>query len=513
MMNVVRELKLGIRADEDNPFLQGPFQSNGREWLADTSSLKVVGEIPRDLNGIFVRNTHNQIHDPMGIYHPFDGDGMLHNVHFEDGKATYRSKFIETTGFLAEQGAGKSLWPGLLQPDLAGRRGWGAIGAMKDNAGTDVMNHAGKLIASMSQGSEAWRLDPITLETLGVDPNWGRSVPDGVSAHYKVDTETGEMMFFNYPEKWPYMHYGVVDRNNQLVHYVPIELPGARWPHDLGITRNYTILHDLPFYFDPEELKHGRHRLTFNRDLPARFGIVPRYGSTDSVRWFEGTCCYILHLANCYEDGDEVVMDGCIMPDFKPLPVGADVNVYERIRANLDKHNNKTFMHRWRFNMRTGETREEYLDDEVSEFPVVANAFVGRPYRYSYNVLYQPGEWLFAGLKRFDLQTGSADRYEYGPGRYGSEPQVALRDGAKAEDDAYVITMVADMVENRSEILILDAANIAGGPLASIHLPERQNIGTHACWVEADRIHGERGGAARRSPTGSQALSTPVVGD
>lgn len=491
MIEVVDEIQLTIQANNDNPFLQGPYRPNSKEYVADTASLQVIGEIPADLHGIFVRNTHNQVHEPLGIYHPFDGDGMLHAVHFENGKATYRNRFVRTTGFLAEQAAGKSLWPGLLQPNLATRRGWGAMGAMKDNAGTDVMCHTGKLIATMSQGSEPWRLDPITLETLGPDTNWARKVTDGVSAHCKVDARTGEMMFFNYPEHWPYMHYGVIDRNNQLVHYVPIELPGARWPHDIGITRNYTILHDLPLYFDPVKLKQGEHELIFNREQQARFGIIPRHGDNSQIRWFSASPCYVLHLSNCYEDGDEVVMDGCIMPDYTKVPVSEAGDIYERIRANLDKHRNKTLMHRWRFNLKTGETKEQYIDDEVTEFPMISNDYLGVPYRYSYNVLYKPGHWLFSGLKRYDVLTGATQRYEYGEGRYGSEPQVARRIGAVNEDDGYVISMVADMNQDRSVILILDASDISRGPVATIVLPERMSAGTHGCWVDGDRIHGE----------------------
>lgn len=477
----------------EHPFLSGPFATTTNEWYANTDTLKVIGDIPRDLDGIYVRNAHSQVHQPIGIYHPFDGDGMLAAVHFHDGRADFRNRYVQTTGFLAEQAAGKSLWPGLMQPHLATRRGWGAIGAMKDNSGTDVLCHAGKLITSMSQGSEPWRLDPITLETLGPDANWAAKVPDGVSAHFKVDPFTGDMMFFNYPERFPHMHYGVVNKDNKLVHYEPIELPGPRWPHDLGITTNYSVLHDLPYFFDPADLARGKRSLSFHRDIPARFGIVPRFGVNRDVKWFEATPCYILHITNCYEAGDEVIMDGCIMPNPYMPAVGEkhDGNVYARMKAHLDKHNNKTLMHRWRFNMKTGQTREERLDDEVTEFPVCSNDYVGLPYRYSYNILYEPGEWLFSGLKRYDLQTGATMRFEYGKGRYGSEPQVARRIGAKTEDDGYVVTMVTDMNTNSSECMVLDAANIAAGPIARVILPERIVAGTHACWVEGDRINGE----------------------
>lgn len=500
MLKLVNKVCTTIPPDTDHPFLQGAYAPVFEEYVANTHTLQVIGEIPRDLAGIFVRNSHNPVHESQGVYHPYDGDGMLHAVQFEDGHATYRNRFVQTTGYLAEQAAGRALWPGMLSPHLAARRGWGSIGAMKDNAGTDVICHAGRLLASMSQGSEPWRLDPITLETLGPDEHWGRALPDGIASHYKVDPATGEMMFFNYPEKPPYMNYGVIDRNNKLIHYESIELPGARWPHDIGITRNYSILHDTPFFFDPKALERGERRLAFHHDMPARFGIVPRHGKNADIRWFEASSCHILHLTNCYEDGDEIVMDGCIMRDPQKPRVGDTMGdrqeVYAKIRKHLAKHSNPTMMYRWRFNLRTGQTYEQQIDDEITEFPACNNDYVGRPYRYSYNGIYEEGEWLLKGIKRFDMSADMTQRYEFGPGRFGGEPQIARRIGSKAEDDGYVVSFVTDMVANRGECVILDASDIATGPLARIILPHRLPHGTHACWIEHDRIRGEH-----RDPT------------
>ena len=61
------------------------------------------------------------------------------------------------------------------------------------------------------------------------------------------------------------------------------------------------------------------------------------------------TPCHILHLANCYEDGDWVVMDGCIMPDPHKPNVGQSLAegrqaAYDKIRSHLDKYNNPTLM-------------------------------------------------------------------------------------------------------------------------------------------------------------------------
>ncbi len=494
MLRINDKLNVTVPEDTDNPFLRGLFAPLGTEYDADTDSLTVIGKIPRDLNGMYVRNGHNQIHAPMGVYHPFDGDGMVHSIRFDDGKATYHNRLVKTVGYLAEKAAGGiSLWPGMLEPHLGTRRGWGAMGAMKDNAGVDVVAHCGHLIVSMTQCGEPYKLSMDTLDTIGVE-DWGRRLqPIGICSHYKTDNDTGEMMFFNFTETYPYMHYGVVDRNNNLAHYVPIELPGPRWPHDMGMTANYSILHDLPYHFDKEKLERGERKLEFFAEQPARFGVVPRYGDNSSIRWFETKPCFVLHLSNCFEDGDWVHMDGCIQKrPGKPSVGDQGEDAHERIRKHLDKHNTHTHMYRWSFNMKSGEVKEGSLDEEVSEFPVVANDFAGKPYTYSFNTLFKPGNWWMCGVKKLNVHTGTDQRFSYGDNRFGSECCVALRQGATSEDDGYILTFITDLNEMQSEVLILDARDLATGPVARIILPERIPNGAHACWVEADRLYGER---------------------
>ena len=76
----------------------------------------LAGSIPDDLNGVYVRNGPNPQHHPVGRYHWFDGDGMVHAVHFADGEATYRNRWVRTEGFLAERDAGRALWRGIIEP-------------------------------------------------------------------------------------------------------------------------------------------------------------------------------------------------------------------------------------------------------------------------------------------------------------------------------------------------------------------------------------------------------------
>src|SRR5262249_37154470 len=157
-----------LPADDAHPYRTGAWTPNVVEY--DATDLDVVeGAIPDDLEGVYLRNTENPVHDAIGLYHPFDGDGMLHMIAFGGGEATYRNRLARRDGFIAEQAAAESLWAGLLAAPTDAKRddGWGARGRMKDASSTDVVVHNGRAITSFYQCGELYAHDPRTLEPLG----------------------------------------------------------------------------------------------------------------------------------------------------------------------------------------------------------------------------------------------------------------------------------------------------------------------------------------------------------
>jgi carotenoid cleavage dioxygenase-like enzyme len=461
--------------DDDHPYRSGAWQPNLAEW--DATDLQVVeGQIPTDLEGVYLRNTENPVHPSIGMYHPFDGDGMIHQLHLADGKAAYRNRFIRTAGFLAEQEAAGPLWTGMLDMPANSLRpdGWGARGRMKDASSTDVVVHNGMALTSFWMCGDVYGLDPMTLEQLGPQP-W---VPDeGISAHTKVDERTGEMLVFNYGKQAPYMHYGVVSAAGELVHWVPIPLPGPRLPHDMGFTENYSVLNDFPLFWSPDLLKQDIHLPRFFPELPSRFGVVSRYGS--DVKWFEAESTYALHFINAYEEGDEIVLDGFPQQDPSPRKQEGD-DFYKSFYRHIDLQTLKPRPHRWRLNLKTGQVKEEDLSDTLMEFGMINGRYGGQPYRYTYNMTGHPGWFLFDGIVKQDVQTGEEKRYRFGDGVFGSESPMAPRLGSSAEDDGYLITFTTDMVNDCSDALILTAQDL--DLVARIRLPERISSGTHSFW-------------------------------
>jgi carotenoid cleavage dioxygenase len=394
---------------------------------------------------------------------------------------------VRTVGFEAEQAAGESLWAGLAEPPSRSLRtdGWGARGRMKDASSTDVVVHGGRALTSFYQCGDLYALDPFTLEQLGRETWDGRFPSDvGVSAHTKSDENTGELLFFGYSTRAPYLRYGVVDRNHQLVHAIDVPLPGPRLPHDMAITQQYAILNDCPLFWDPDLLARGHYAARFHADLPTRFAIVPRRGKSTDVQWFEAEPTYVLHWINAYEDGDEIVLDGFFQGDPAPRHREGGGQL-ERMFRFLALDRMQTRPHRWRFNLATGTTKEEDLSDSIMEFGMMNARHAGRRHRFTYAMTGVPGWFLFDGIVKFDVDTGAEERYRFPDGVFASETPFAPRTGGTAEDDGYLVTFVTDMNEDRSECLVFAAADLAGGPIARLALPERISSGTHSCWAPA----------------------------
>ena len=458
-----------------NPYLDGNFAPARSEITA--SNLVVLGELPADLCGVFVRNGPNPQFPPRGRYHWFDGDGMLHGVHIGNGTAQYRNRYVQTQGWKLEQEAGSAIWTGLLSPPQPDN----PYGPSKNTANTALVWHSGRLL-TLWEGGKPHEIKVPGLETVG-PYTYGNQLKTAFTAHPKVDAVTGEMMFFGYSiAQPPYLHYSVVSAQGELLRTVPIDLPVGVMMHDFAITEHYTLFMDLPLTFRPERMQRGESPLMFESDRPSRFGILPRHGDNSSIRWFEAAPCYVFHTVNAYEEGEEVVLIACRMNGTTVL--NASDNAGER-NSDIPQ------MHRWRFNLSTGAVVEEQVDDIPSEFPSVNEQRLGRPTRYGYAARTAPGSMpLFDGFIKYDLLTGSSQTHEFGSGRYGGEGVFVPRPGATAEDDGWLLTFVHDEVEGTSELVVLMAQDMTAEPVARIMIPTRVPYGFHGTWITQAQMAG-----------------------
>jgi carotenoid cleavage dioxygenase len=448
------------------------------------TDMPVIGEVPRDFAGLYVRNGPNAFFQPDWRYHAYDGDGMVHTVQFDRGQVTYRNKWVRTAALLEEQAAGKALWKGLKEPMRKDR----PDAPFKNTANTDVKFHAGRLIAMWYRAGMPYALDPISLDTLGTADFGGAF--EQISAHSRPDEHTGELLWFDYRLTEPYMQYGVIGPDRKPRHKIDIALPGPRLPHDMAVTEHYTILHDFPLHPDVEAMRAGRYKVRFHPDLPTRFGIVPRYGQSHEVRWFEASPSYMLHVVNAWEEqgpsGLEIVMVGT---PYRMVRRDDGTIDGRRLEQTIHYRQRDFVLYEWRFELSTGRTRERVIDDLLNtEFPVINSAYQGRPSRYTYNILFPYGgkeEPRFPGLVKYDIRTGSFVAYSGGSQFFYNEPGFAPRNNAQAEDDGYLVTIAWNPQDARSEIHVFEASGggLGQGPIARVVLPRRVPNGFHATYV------------------------------
>ncbi len=453
----------------NNPFLTGNNEPVYEEIT--TTELEVIGEVPADISGSFLRTGPNPFYVPdEEKYHIFDGDGMIHGVSFKDGKATYRNRFVQSKGLGEERTKGEWIYPGLNM--LGEYIAKGEAPGVKNTGNTAMVFHQGQLY-TMMEGGTPYRISLPELETEG-EHDFDGTVTHNFTAHPKVDAKTGEMMTFGYGLQPPFLSYSVVGTDGRASHATEIAIPKPVMMHDCAITENYTIFPDLPLVFDFEKMMAGEGLVGWDPSNGCRIGIVPRRGDDSSIRWFEIEESFLFHVANAFEEGDDVVFQAC-RSDRGGIVTEEGAEVKDQLGQ----------LHEWRFNMRSGAVQSRAIDREFHcDFPRINDDYVGYKNRYTYAARFRVEDMpTFDGEMKYDNETGEIEMHYFGDHAESGEAVFVPRIGSTKEDDGYVICFVYDRNAGTSECQILDAQNWHADPVAKIKIPQRVPHGFHAAWV------------------------------
>jgi carotenoid cleavage dioxygenase len=423
--------------------------------------LEVVGELPVELDGRYLRNGPNPLGpvDPAG-YHWFTGDAMVHGVRLRDGKAEwYRNRWVRSD--TVADALGEDHRPG-------------AIHAGMDTANTNVVEIGGRTLAVVEAGARPFELS-FDLDTVARS-DLGGGLPHGYTAHPKVDPVTGDVHAIAYHWSLPHLEYIVIGSDGVVRQVEPIEVSDGPMVHDCSITERWMVVYDLPVVFHLDDAMNGvRFPYSWSETHGARVGLVPLGGRGSDVRWFDVAPCYTFHPLNAHDDGDLVVLDIVRYPKmFDAHRLGPDDGAPQ--------------LWRWTIDTVTGQAREEQLTDVPLEFPRVDERVVGRRHRYGYatEVSRTAGVNGFGGrLVRIDAATGDAVPIDLGPGQRSGEWVMVPRHAGAAEDDGWLLSLVYDPAVDRSDLVVLSATDPSAGPVATVKLPGRVPMGFHGNWIPA----------------------------
>ena len=433
-------------------FLRGnwrPMQAEREE-----TNLQVQGSIPAKLSGVYLRTGPNP-KSGQGA-HWFLGDGMVHGIRLENGKAKwYRNRFLQT--------------PDITEPLTDPSAGLGDLRRGKGN--THVVAHNKKILC-LEEAHWPWCID-ADLNTAGCE-NYGGALTCSMTAHPKVCPTTGELLAFSYFNfSQPYLNYIRIGADGKLKQLEGIELPQMVMMHDFNITENYVVFMDLPLALDLDLLATGIP-FSFQRDCGARLGVMPRNGTANEVRWFEIDPCYVFHQVNAWDKNGVVTL----YVSRQNSAFGADSGDYSEVAR----------LHRWQIDLNHGTVTEQLIDDRPADFGRVNDVLVGKESRYGY-LMALDGEGnseepvYGPKLYQYDLANGNCAEHYLGEGTRGAEPVFVPATNASSEDEGWVLCLVHSETSGKSRLIIVDAQNFAAPPVATIELPFRVPYGAHGNWV------------------------------
>jgi carotenoid cleavage dioxygenase-like enzyme len=464
----------------------------------ELNALAVEGRIPSDVEGSFFRATPDPAFAPYmeDSAASLSGDGMISAVRIVAGRASFAIRFVQTARHQAEVAAGRALFGKYRnrftdKPEVAGLD--------RTVANTTPVWHAGRLLMTKEDGLP-YRIDPRTLETIGRYDFGGKLQSETMTAHVRIDPQTGELFFYGYEADGlasTKVAYCIADKAGNLVREQWFDAPYCALMHDFAITANHVLFPIYPTTCDLARLRAGGDHWVHNMNRDSWVGVMPRYGSVSQLRWFrgpKGVSCY--HMMNAFEDVEgRIQLDQCL----------SNVNAFPFIQRasglNVPPEEAGSRLARWTINLNDGsEAVTETVIGPPGDFPVIPAAAQGRSYAHAWlltmnpqmqgpPVMGGPVGAMFNMLLRLDLAGKPPQAFALPPGYCINEP--VLVPASRAEQEGWLLAVVDGQVgptDYNHAVWIFDAGNVSAGPVAKIAIPHRLRPQVHGWWVSAAEL-------------------------
>ncbi|XP_021765560.1 probable carotenoid cleavage dioxygenase 4, chloroplastic [Chenopodium quinoa] len=470
------------------------------EELPPTECEIEEGALPSCLDGAYIRNGPNPQFLPRGPYHLFDGDGMLHSIRISNGKAILCSRYVKTYKYEIEREAGSSILPNVFSGfnGLIGSAARGSLAAARMIAGQyNPSNGIGLANTSLAFfGNKLYALGESDLPyEVKLTPNGdiqtvGRNDFEGklfmsMTAHPKVDLETGEAFAFRYGPMPPFLTYFRFDSKGNKQADVPIySMTSPSFLHDFTITKKYAIFPDIQITMNPSEMiLGGGSPVGLDPTKVSRIGVIPRYANDErDMRWFDVPGLNLIHATNAWdevnEDGNEAI-----------VIVAPNIISAEHTLERMDLVH--ALIEMIRIDLKTGVVSRQPMSARNLDFTVINPNYLGKKNKYVYAAIGDPMPKI-TGVVKMDVSVAQ-DRREcivasriFGPRCYGGEPFFVATnpdDPNADEDEGYLISYVHDETTGESRFLVMDTKSPNLDVVASVKLPQRVPYGFHGLFV------------------------------
>ena len=445
----------------------------------------VQGEIPAGFEGALYKVGADRQY-PSGRTDDIfiDGEGMIHLFRFKDNQVDYLSRWVHTERYKRQKAARRGLF-GRYRNRYTNDPS--VQGVHMGTGNTTATFHAGRLYA-LKEDDLPYRMDPQTLATLGRDDLGGTLRATSFTAHPKVDPVSDELLAFSYQARGDATRdiaFYVYGPDRELRNEVWFEMPYAACVHDFAITDEWAVFPFFPLITDLEVVKAGGPYYQWHPDKEVHVALVPRRGNARGIRWFKGPAASAGHMMNAHREGSKIHLDLCLYEGncfpFFPTPAGEITPpvppFLTRLTFDLERDD--------------GQIEKRCLLNVPCEMPRTDDRYQGQAYEHGF-VIGNRGPDGSSGIGHINPESGAFETWLPGPGSGVQEAQFAPRAPDSAEGDGWLLVPVSRIAQMRSDLVLLDARNIANGPVATLSLPMRVRSTFHGTWVPEATLHSGR---------------------
>jgi len=492
----------------------------------DYEITEIEGVLPEELKGstLFRNGPSRFERGDQRVAHYLDGDGYIAKIAFApDGRVTFSSRFVKTAEYAWEDAANAfgfrttfgNAKPGGFLASLLDLH-------LKNPANTHVVPWGSRLLALYEAGMP-YRIDPYTLETLGVEDLLGQLVEpvlppsrwemmmrrsrgqQAMTAHPHVDPVRDRLVTWSWG-----MAAKLGEPNTLIIELIEYNaaweemsrrqysMPGAAVnPHDFALTPNYYVFFENALSFDVMPFLLGQKSPADCLKLlpkPTKVHLIPRPDGAmagvgplvlETDQWFS------IHQACAYEqldgqpDGQVVVYSSGW-----PASEGGFLTSWGGYAPNFDAIA-PTFL--WQTTLNP---RKKSVVHRIA--PGTENCCIAHPHvnpnreTLAVRYLYMPycnniGESSPpVGYLRLDTQTQQRQVWTMHPQSFAEEPVFVPRAGGRAdgenEDDGWLLGVTYDYLQDRSSLMLFDAADIEAGPICRLWFTHHLAHGLHGSW-------------------------------
>lgn len=435
------------------------------EGYAPAAMRRVHGRAPRGLEGSLYRNGPGWFrYANSATGHWFDGDGFIQRFAIHDGQARHSGRFADTLKRRVEMQRQEIIFPGF---GTAGRPGAPVQSPDDMNAANTSVMMAGGELWALWEGGSPTRMNPDTLDTIGVRPFRDDLAAMPFTAHPKVEPNGRIWNIGVYGRRviiWRLAPNGVLE-DAQV-----IDVGTSSYLHDWAVTERFLIIPLQPWIHErmAAPLVEG---YVWREDQPFRVLVLDK-NDYSNRRMYELPAMFFFHTGDAWEDRDGTIrFDLCVSANAHFVSEQARTMIHQNVAETPSAELVLAVLH--------ADGRAELQRSGLhGEFPQTDRRRQG----LARDLVVIANDREVSTLSMMNWRTGAQESFNFGAGQMVQEHLFVPKGSSGGERDAWLVGVTLNAGARATEMHVFDAARVSDGPVVTWRSRYAAPLGFHGTW-------------------------------